>query len=161
MLILFHLRATGKERKETGEFIGAEGVRKHLKEGPPRRRVGLIVDGAPARREHFVVDVKCVLANPPPLLEGAKIFLPSGQESIGKQPLAFKLPCRTDVQSHHTTGVVTSGIPSPTLGKNIAMGYVQTGWHKKGTEIEVEVRNKLRKAVVTPMPFIKPKYWRG
>lgn len=42
---------SGKERKETGGFIGAEGVRKHLKDGPPRRRVGFIVDGAPARRE--------------------------------------------------------------------------------------------------------------
>lgn len=59
------------------------------------------------------------------------------------------------------TGVVTSGIPSPTLGKNIAMGYVQSGWHKKGTELEVEVRNKLRKAVLTPMPFVKTNYFRG
>ena len=58
-------------------------------------------------------------------------------------------------------GVVTSGIPSPTLGKNIAMAYVQDGWHKKDTEMEVEVRNKLRKAVRTAMPFVKPKYYRG
>ena len=40
----------GKERRETAEFIGAEGVRAHLKDGPPRRRVGLVVEGAPARR---------------------------------------------------------------------------------------------------------------
>lgn len=58
-------------------------------------------------------------------------------------------------------GVVTSGIPSPTLGKNIAMGYVESGWHKKGTEVEVEVRNKLRKAVLTPMPFAPTRYYRG
>ena len=44
----------GKDRRENGEFIGAEGVRKHLKEGPPRRRVGLTVEGAPARRECYV-----------------------------------------------------------------------------------------------------------
>ncbi|KAI0324207.1 glycine cleavage system T protein [Cubamyces sp. BRFM 1775] len=111
----------GKERREAGDFIGAEGVRKHLKEGPPRRRVGLTVDGAPAR-------------------QGAKIFAPSSQEQIG---------------------VVTSGIPSPTLGKNIAMAYIQNGWHKKGTEVEVDVRNKLRKAVLTPMPFVPTKYYRG
>ncbi|EGN96970.1 hypothetical protein SERLA73DRAFT_185236 [Serpula lacrymans var. lacrymans S7.3] len=111
----------GKERRESGEFIGAEGVRRHLKDGPPRRRVGLVVEGAPAR-------------------QGAQIFAPSGTDLIGN---------------------VTSGIPSPTLGKNIAMGYVQSGWHKKGTEVEVEVRNKLRKGVLTPMPFVKPKYWRG
>ncbi|KAF8437655.1 hypothetical protein L210DRAFT_3631671 [Boletus edulis BED1] len=111
----------GKDRRETGDFIGAAHVLKHLKEGPPRRRVGLIVEGAPAR-------------------QGAQVYAPSQTESIG---------------------MVTSGIPSPTLGKNIAMAYVKSGWHKKGTELEVDVRNKLRKAVVTPMPFIKPNYWRG
>lgn len=40
----------GKDRREKGDFIGAAHVLKHLKEGPPRRRVGLIVEGAPARR---------------------------------------------------------------------------------------------------------------
>jgi glycine cleavage system aminomethyltransferase T len=58
-------------------------------------------------------------------------------------------------------GVVTSGIPSPTLQKNIAIGYVISGWHKKGTEVLVEVRNKMRKGVITPMPFFKPRYWKG
>ena len=42
----------GKERKEKGGFIGAENVMRHLKDGPPRRRVGLIVEGAPARRKN-------------------------------------------------------------------------------------------------------------
>ena len=68
------------------------------------------------------------------------------------------------VSSSHTStqiGIVTSGIPSPTLSKNIAMAYVKSGFHKKGTEVEMDVRNKLRKGVVTPMPFIKPRYWRG
>ena len=46
---------TGKERRETGDFIGAEGVIKHLKDGPPRRRVGLVIEGAPARRNVFVI----------------------------------------------------------------------------------------------------------
>ncbi|PPQ78969.1 hypothetical protein CVT26_003826 [Gymnopilus dilepis] len=114
----------GKERKENGGFIGAEIVLKQLKEGPSRRRVGLIVEGVPAR-------------------QGAKIYTPLGHEE--QQQL----------------GVVTSGIPSPTLGKNIAMGYIQSGWHKKGTEVAVEVRKQLRKAVLTPMPFYKPNYWRG
>ena len=50
----------GKDRKETGAFIGAEAVRKHLKEGPPRRRVGLVIEGAPARRESFVLAVDLV-----------------------------------------------------------------------------------------------------
>lgn len=40
-----------KDRKEQGGFIGAEEVLRQLKEGPPRRRVGFVVKGAPARRE--------------------------------------------------------------------------------------------------------------
>lgn len=42
----------GKDRRETGDFIGAGTVRKHLKDGPPRRRIGMIVAGAPARRTY-------------------------------------------------------------------------------------------------------------
>ena len=45
--------------------------------------------------------------------------------------------------------------------KNIAMGYVKNGHHKKGTELAVEVRNKIRKAIVTPMPFVPSKFYRG
>ena len=47
---------------------------------------------------------------------------------------------------------MTSGIPSPTLGKNIAMGYVQNAHHKKNMTLAVEVRKRMRQAAVTPMP---------
>lgn len=55
-------------------------------------------------------------------------------------------------------GVVTSGCPSPTLGQNIAMGYVRDGLHKAGTELEVLIRGRPRKATVTKMPFVPSKY---
>ncbi|KAI0248775.1 glycine cleavage system T protein [Lactifluus subvellereus] len=112
----------GKDRRAAGGFIGSEKVLDQLKNGPPRRRVGLIVEDAPAR-------------------QGAKILAPETSSEIG---------------------VVTSGIPlAPTVGKNIAMAYVKTGFHKKGTALAVEVRKKARAAVVTPMPFIPTRYWRG
>ncbi|KXL46257.1 hypothetical protein M433DRAFT_143301 [Acidomyces richmondensis BFW] len=85
--------------------------------GVSRRRVGLVVEGAPAR-------------------EGAEVLDESGN-LIGK---------------------VTSGCPSPTLKKNIAMAYVKDGMHKAGTEVQVVVRGKKRKAVVTKMPFVPSKY---
>ena len=47
MFILFF---KGKDRREKGGFIGAPTVQQQLKDGPKRRRVGLIVEGAPARR---------------------------------------------------------------------------------------------------------------
>ncbi|KAJ5098807.1 Aminomethyltransferase [Penicillium argentinense] len=58
-------------------------------------------------------------------------------------------------------GVVTSGLPSPSLGGvNIAMAYVKNGLHKKGTELGVQVRNKVRKATVTGMPWVESKFHR-
>jgi aminomethyltransferase len=55
---------------------------------------------------------------------------------------------------------VTSGIPSVTLGTNLAMGYVENGFHKKGTEVSVMVRKKLRNATVKAMPFVPVSYYR-
>lgn len=57
--------------------------------------------------------------------------------------------------------MITSGIPSPTLGKNIAMAYVKSGYHKRGTKLEVEVRGKRREAIVEKMPFVENKFFRG
>lgn len=74
-----------------------------------------------------------------PAREGCKIFDPAGVQEIG---------------------VITSGIPSPTLGANIAMGYVANGQHKKGTKVQVEVRKKMRDAIVRPMPFVPSKYYK-
>lgn len=114
------------ERREKGGFHGAESILPQLKSkkdggtGVTRRRVGLVVEGAPAR-------------------EGAEITDDDGKEVLGK---------------------ITSGCPSPSLGQNIAMGYIKNGFHKAGTEIAVVVRGKRRKATVTRMPFVKTNYWR-
>lgn len=114
-----------KDRRDEGGFHGAEVILRQLKSkkdggGVERRRVGLVVEGAPAR-------------------EGAEIIDKDGNP-IGK---------------------VTSGCPSPTLKKNIAMGYLLTGQTKLGNEVWVMVRGKKRKAVVTKMPFVPSKYWKG
>ncbi len=115
-----------KDRRAAGGFHGSETVLPQLrpkKEGgdpPKRRRVGLIVEGAPAR-------------------EGAEILTEGGGDVVGR---------------------VTSGCPSPTLGKNIAMGYVKTPLSKAGTALEILVRGKRRKAEVVKMPFVKSRYWK-
>lgn len=118
-----------KDRRASGGFHGDETILRQLrpvKDGgaaPKHRRVGLIVEGAPAR-------------------EGAEIIDP-----VGPDPAEM-------------VGRVTSGCPSSTLGKNIAMGYVKTPLHKAGTPVEVLVRGKRRKAEVIKMPFVKTRYWR-
>ncbi|KAI9682585.1 MAG: Aminomethyltransferase, mitochondrial [Bathelium mastoideum] len=116
----------GKDRRSRGGFNGDEVILKQLVpaskggNGVSRRRVGFIVEGAPAR-------------------EGARITDEAGKD----------------------IGHVTSGCPSPTLNKNIAMGYIQDGYHKAGTEVQIVVRGKPRAAKVTKMPFVPSKYWKG
>jgi aminomethyltransferase len=52
-------------------------------------------------------------------------------------------------------GVVTSGSPSPTLGKNIALAYVPPAFSALGTVLYVEIRGQKCKAQVVPTPFYK------
>ncbi|CDH61042.1 glycine cleavage system protein t [Lichtheimia corymbifera JMRC:FSU:9682] len=108
-----------KSRRETGGFLGADKILAQIKDKSliKRRRVGLIVQGAPAR-------------------EGAEILDKEG----------------------NVIGNITSGCPSPCLKKNIAIGYVKSGFQKKGTELSVKVRNRVQDAVITKMPFVEAKY---
>ncbi|KAI8923026.1 hypothetical protein BC831DRAFT_473205 [Entophlyctis helioformis] len=110
----------GQRRRTEGGFLGADKILPQIKGPVARRRVGLIVEGAPAR-------------------EGAEILNAAGE----------------------TIGVVTSGCPSPVLKKNIAMGYVKSGFHKSGTELQVKVRQRLQKAQIVKMPFVPHNYFRG
>ena len=55
-----------------------------------------------------------------------------------------------------TIGEVTSGTMSPSLGKGIGMGYVETNHTAVGTPIGVKIRKKIVAAVVVNTPFYKP-----
>ena len=52
-------------------------------------------------------------------------------------------------------GEVTSGTQSPTLQKGIGMGYLPVAYSKPDTQIFVKVRDKLLKAQVVKLPFVK------
>jgi aminomethyltransferase len=56
-------------------------------------------------------------------------------------------------QGDRRMGVVTSGTFSPTLGKPIAMGYVQPDCTLPGTTLEIDIRGTRQEARVVPMPF--------
>lgn len=111
---------------------------KHLSQ----RRVGFTIEkGAPAREGAVVVE----LSSPE-----------SSRESSEGKPSPAGSP-----QQRRQIGVITSGLPSPSLGgTNIAMGYIQQGMHKKGTEVGVLVRNKVRKATVVSMPWVESRFYR-
>jgi aminomethyltransferase len=58
-------------------------------------------------------------------------------------------------QAGEPIGVITSGSPSPTLGKNIALAFVPPAESALGTTIYVEIRAMKAQARVVPTPFYK------
>jgi len=57
-----------------------------------------------------------------------------------------------------TVGEVTSGMPAPTIGKNLALALVRADAAKPGTELDVLVRGKPVRAVVVKTPFYRARY---
>lgn len=53
------------------------------------------------------------------------------------------------------TGVVTSGTQSPTLGRPIAMAYLNPSDAEPGTIVDVEIRDQPVAARVVPLPFYR------
>src|SRR2546422_6175281 len=62
-------------------------------------------------------------------------------------------PCCNE--AGETIGVVTSGSPSPTLGKNIALAYVPPSYSAVSTILYVEIRGQKCKAQVVATPFYR------
>jgi len=52
-------------------------------------------------------------------------------------------------------GEVTSGTMAPSLGKAIAMGYVNRPYFTEGSEVNIIIRNKVLPARVVKFPFLK------
>jgi aminomethyltransferase len=52
-------------------------------------------------------------------------------------------------------GMVSSGTFAPTLGKSIAMAYVEPALTKPGTSCQVDIRGKDEAATIVPLPFYK------
>lgn len=57
--------------------------------------------------------------------------------------------------SGNKIGNVTSGTMSPSLKKGIGLGYIDINEVKVGNEVYLEVRNKILKAQIVKLPFIK------
>ncbi|XP_034180249.1 aminomethyltransferase, mitochondrial [Osmia lignaria lignaria] len=99
---------------------------------PGAQRILSQIKSSPSKKR-----VGLTIVHGPPAREGACILTPEG-ERVGK---------------------ITSGGPSPTLGRSIAMGYVPTELSQCGHGVLVEVRGKTYKATVTKMPFVKTNYY--
>lgn len=82
---------------------------------------------------------------------------------LKRKLVGFELAERGIPRSHYEItnssgekiGEVTSGTQSPTLQKGIGLGYVPLEFSKPGAEIFIKVRDKLLKANVVKLPFVK------
>lgn len=97
---------------------------------------------------------------------GKAVIISQLQNGTSKKLIGFEMTDRA-VPRHeyeiwyngHKTGIVSSGGYSPTLDKNIGMGYVDTKDNITiDSVIQIMVRNKLYNAKVVKRPFIKKKY---
>ncbi len=52
-------------------------------------------------------------------------------------------------------GALTSGAPSPTLNKNIGMGYIEAAYAVPGTPVSIDIRGKQTAAQIVALPFYK------
>lgn len=56
-------------------------------------------------------------------------------------------------------GVITSGCPSPSLGGNVAMGYVNNDFKAVGTKVTLLIRDRKFEATIAKMPFTRARYY--
>lgn len=89
-------------------------------------------------------------------LEGPKQKL-VGLEMLDKGVPRQGYPVLVDGEAR---GHVTTGMKSPTLNKFLALAYVPTEYSKIGTEVDVLIHGKPKKAVVVKTPFYVPVYRR-
>ena len=76
-----------------------------------------------------------------------------------------RAPVREDAELTNAEGKiigrVTSGTFGPTLGKPVAMGYVDMEYARPDTKVFALVRGKQLPMTVSRMPFIEQRYYRG
>lgn len=79
-----------------------------------------------------------------------------GLELLGKGVARGDCPIHSP--AGEPIGHVTTGMPSPTLGRPLAIGLVPTALSAEGGEVDLIVRERPVRARVVKMPFYKPRY---
>ena len=98
---------------------------------------------------------------------GADIILNQLKNGCEKRRVGVRMssgpPARHGVEIYTSDnkliGEVTSGCPSPSLGGNVAMGYVKDAFKKIGTKVNLKIRDKFFVAEITKMPFLPSNYY--
>jgi aminomethyltransferase len=92
---------------------------------------------------------------------GADALRAQRVSGVGRRLVGFELVGRGVARGGYAllhgsaeVGRVTSGAPSPTLGKSIGLGYVPPALAPVGTELAVRIRDQAVPARVVPTPFV-------
>ena len=97
---------------------------------------------------------------------GKSVIMSQIESGVQKKLIGFEMIDRAIARHEYEiyyngqkAGIVTSGGFSPTLNKNIGMGYIDTKYDiKLDSVIQIMVRNKLYNAKVVKRPFVKKRY---
>jgi len=92
---------------------------------------------------------------------GAEALRAQAAAGVARRLVGFVLDGRGVARAEHelayegeSIGRVTSGAPSPTLGKSIGLGYVPADFADAGTRLEVWIRGRAVAAHVVDVPFV-------
>lgn len=95
---------------------------------------------------------------------GRDRLLRQKEEGLTRKLVGFEMTDRGIARDHYPVfigekevGVVTSGSPAPTLGKNIGLTYLPIESTSPGSELAVDIRGRRVAAQVVPTPFYKRK----
>ncbi|HEY1093002.1 MAG TPA: glycine cleavage system aminomethyltransferase GcvT [Burkholderiaceae bacterium] len=80
---------------------------------------------------------------------------------VSSERMPVREGCKLVDEAGTEVGVVTSGTLGPTVGKPVALAYVNTAFAKAGTEVFAIVRDKRTPMTVSPTPFTPNNYFRG
>jgi aminomethyltransferase len=92
---------------------------------------------------------------------GAEALRRQAEAGVPRRLVGFVLDGRGVARAGHPLasegreiGAVTSGGPSPTLGKSIGLGYVPPSFATSGTRLDVVIRGRPVEAHVVDVPFV-------
>lgn len=94
---------------------------------------------------------------------GAEALQREAQQGPSRRLVGFELEERGVARAEHPivdaddawVGSVTSGAPSPTLGKSIGLGYVPPALAAIGSELGISIRDRRVRARVVAIPFYR------
>jgi aminomethyltransferase len=91
---------------------------------------------------------------------GAQVLRQQHEQGVARKLIGLKLPGRSAPRAGYpildqgqTVGHITSGSYSPTLDTSIAMGYVVERSAHTGRVLDVDIRGRIARTEVVPMPF--------